>query len=62
MTFKFILTQLIETLPCADNKKGQKAFQDISANFGRTAKLKIPKYTPMSKVFFGKMFEVVQLL
>ena len=43
-------------------KKGQKVFEDISASFGRTAELKSPEYAPMSKVFFGKIFEVVQLL
>ena len=43
-------------------KKPPKVFADISASFGRTVKLKIPEYTPMSEVFFGEIFEVAQLL
>ena len=43
-------------------KKESKFFDDISTSFGRTAKLKIPEYAPMSHVFFGKIFEVAQLL
>ena len=43
-------------------KKQPKVFYDISASFGRTAKLKILEYAPKSELFFGKIFEVAQLL